>query len=228
MKTQVGLVVYPGLAALAFAAFRPQSPSASPGEHGSRSPGSVTARPEHRVTARMLGMAGEASGMWARPFVAPAGDGGAYSLSELTNSRPLVLLFIKEGCPCSESAQPFFNRLHEAYGDRANFAGVIDGDVEAARAWGMLNRVPFPILADPGLEIVRGFAVRNSAYAVLVGNGGRVEKMWPGYSAAVIEELSGEIARLAHSDRRLIAAADAPAEMYSGCPYPDAPVAGDL
>ena len=52
----------------------------------------------------------------APAFQTEATDGKGYHLDTLTKESPILLMFIKQGCPCSESAQPFFNRLYEAYG----------------------------------------------------------------------------------------------------------------
>ena len=60
-----------------------------------------------------------------------------------------MLAFIKDGCPCSEAAEPYFHQLHAAYGSRAGFLGVIDGDVAAARDWSVRHATPYPVLADP-------------------------------------------------------------------------------
>ena len=51
----------------------------------------------------------------APAFTLKATDGAEYSLGELIHEGPLLLTFIKIGCPCSEAAQPFFNRLRAAY-----------------------------------------------------------------------------------------------------------------
>lgn len=175
----------------------------------------------HRATPSMLSSARESEGKDANSFRAEAADGTTYTLGDLTMSRPLVLVFIKDGCPCSESAQPFLNRLHEVYGSRARFAGVIDSDAPSATRWGSANGVPFPLLLDPGLEIVRRYGVENSAYVVLVGAGGKVEKAWPGYSTNMLRELGQRLSRMTGLPERLLQLADAPAEMYSGCPYSD-------
>ncbi len=175
----------------------------------------------HRATPSMLTAARESEGKEADTFRATAADGASYTLGDLTMSRPLVLVFIKDGCPCSESAQPFLNRLHEVYGTRARFAGVIDSDAESATRWASANGVPFPLLLDPGLEIVRRYRVENSAYVVLVGAGGRVEKAWPGYSTDMLRDLGQRLSRMTGLPERLIHLAGAPGEMYSGCPYFD-------
>lgn len=70
----------------------------------------------------------------APAFTLKATDGAEYSLGELIREGPLLLTFIKIGCPCSEAAQPFFNRLRAAY-PHARILGVIDGDLGPANLW---------------------------------------------------------------------------------------------
>lgn len=206
----VGLVIHARFAA-------PRLSASSDDELATNRP---TTAETHRVTPVMLREAARADGADASPFAADATDGRSTSLSDLTMSRPLVLLFIQDGCPCSEAAQPFFNDLHAAYGDRVQFAGVIDGDLAAARAWAVANHVPFRILADPDLEIVKHYQVKNSAYSVLIQAGGRIETMWPGYSESMLRDLGNRLARLARTPPHPLSVSTAPTEMYSGCPYP--------
>jgi len=174
---------------------------------------------KHRVTVAMLAAAEKSEGQGTSSFRAPTADGTICTLADLAMSRPLVLVFIKDGCPCSEAAQPFLNRLHELYGAGAQFAGVIDADAAAARRWAAANRVAFPLLLDPELEVVRRYGAENSAYVALIGRGGKVLKAWPGYSADMLRELGRRLAEMTGAPERLLALADAPQEMYSGCPY---------
>lgn len=183
-------------------------------------PAELVGPPKHKVTPAMLVEAGQSTGSGATPFVAESTDGRSCSLDDLTTGgRPAVLIFIKDGCPCSESAQPYFNRLHAAYGGRARFVGVIGGSAAEARGWAASHEVEFPILADPDLEIVRRYRARNSAYVALVSRDGRIAKLWPGYSSGMLNELGAELSRLSGAPERLIDVSGAPLELYSGCPY---------
>ena len=154
----------------------------------------------------------------APPFDAPAADGRRYRLDELSRRGPLVLTFVKDGCPCSEAAQPFFNRLHAAYPEAEMF-GVIDVEAEPATRWAGRFHVTYPLLLDPGLGIIRAYNAENSAYVVLVDAQGRIRKHWPGYSAGMLRELGATLAGLIGTTDRPIDVADAPDEAYSGCPF---------
>ena len=52
----------------------------------------------------------------APPFVADDADGRSHSLDDLCRDGPAVLVFVQDGCPCSERVQVTVNSLHEIYG----------------------------------------------------------------------------------------------------------------
>jgi peroxiredoxin len=155
----------------------------------------------------------------APAFRAEATDGKIYGLEDATSEKPLVLTFIKDGCPCSEAAEPFFDRLFAAYRDEIRFLGVIDADVSRAKEWAKQNLVPYPILADPESRIVHNYKAESSAYVALVSKDGTIEKLWPGYSAQMLNDASQRLARLSGGEPKPVNTSDAPAEMTTGCPY---------
>ena len=173
----------------------------------------------HPVTPERLVASGKGAGGRAGPFRAEAGDGRTLDLDGLTQDRPLVMIFIKQGCPCSVAAQPYFNRLAAAFGGKANVVGVIDGDAGAAAAWGSVHKVRYPILADPDLAIVRGYGAEASVYTALVAPGGTVEHLWPGYSAGMLAEVAARVAVHCQSEIPPIDSAGAPAELSTGCTF---------
>jgi peroxiredoxin len=168
----------------------------------------TTREKSHQPTPAMLESADKAAGAVAVPC-----------LADLTSSRPLVLVFVKDGCPCSEAAQPFLNALRDAYGDRANFAAVFDGDGDAATRWAKANHARFTMLPDPSLELVRRYGVENSLYIALVSPGGKVAKAWPGYSAEMLQDLGHRLGKTGDGVKRILTFVGAPDHMYSGCPY---------
>ena len=184
-------------------------------------PSQVTfAEPEkHLVTPSMIAATDAMTRQSAPTFHAPATDGTTYDLADLTHEAPLVLVFIKDGCPCSADAQRFFNRLHDAYGKEARFLGVIDSDEDRARAWGQQNRTTFPLLIDPEAAIARAYKAESSAYMAVVAKGGAIDRLYPGYSEAMLAEASGRIGRLVGVEPRPIDAAGAPQELSTGCPF---------
>src|SRR6188768_2554625 len=65
---------------------------------------------EHRVTDAMLVRSAALDDRPSPSVHAPGLDGRSHSIEELASNRPLVLVFIKRGCPCSADAQAYFNR----------------------------------------------------------------------------------------------------------------------
>jgi len=194
------LLLSAGVAALAFAALKPRSAY-------------------HPVTAAMSTAADASSGLPAPTLEAEGTDGRRYSPWSDARERPLVLFFIQDGCPCSEAAEPYFQRLHAAHGRDVAFLGVIDGDLKTARDWARGHETPYPILADPGRSLITACRAERSAYVMLVGPGGRIEALWPGYSSGMLVEVGARLARLTRRGEVSLDTRGAPEELASGCSY---------
>ena len=174
---------------------------------------------KHLVTPAMLAATGRMTKQTAPAFQAEATDGKSYRLEDVTRDKPLILAFIKDGCPCSEAAEPYFNRLFSVYKNEVNFLGVINVDASRAKEWAMANRVPFPILVDPEARVIHDYKAESSAYVALVAPGGTIDKLWPGYSAQMLNNTSERLARLSGCEPKQIDTKEAPAELTTGCPY---------
>ncbi|WP_435009299.1 peroxiredoxin family protein [Tundrisphaera lichenicola] len=173
----------------------------------------------HLATREMIETSDQAAGTKANDFEAQANDGKMYRLSEIVKDGPAVLLFIKDGCPCSRSADPFFQRLHAAGRGFVPFFGVIDGGVMVADKWAEQNNSAFPILADPEMKIIQAFGAESSAYSAFVGRDGRIEKLWAGYSEQMLRELGERMAPWVKPGMEYFDVTDAPVELYAGCSY---------
>src|SRR5689334_6409725 len=99
-------------------------------------------RAGHGVPAARAAAATARVGQLAPSFVTRDAEGRRRSLATTAAGRPLVILFVQGGCPCSEAAQPFFNALHAAFADRVAVVGIFDGEPGEARAWAAERRVP--------------------------------------------------------------------------------------
>ncbi len=184
------------------------------------SPPPAVAEPDkHKVTPSMSTEAEKRVKTLAPKFRKVDAEGAICDLAEMLKTGPLVLLFIKDGCPCSVSAEAYFNQLHASYRGRARFLGVIDGDAAVARRWASANGVPFPIVPDPKLELTHAFGATNSAYVAVIDRSGSLDAFWPGYSVAMLHDLNARIASLSGLPEQPIETPDAPEEMYSGCPF---------
>ncbi len=187
---------------------------------GSKPRVDAASEPEkHWVTPGMLAATEVMARREAPPFRLPGTDGRTYTLGDLAGEGPVVLAFIKDGCPCSSDAQPFFNRLQAAYGREVRFLGVIDVDTDRGRAWGQKNATTFPLLADPALAAIHAYSAESSAYVAVIDRDGKIDRLYPGYSKSMLAELGDRLAALAGVPPRPIDAAGAPPELVTGCPY---------
>ena len=82
---------------------------------------------KHLVSEETLRVKRELVERNAQLFRLPATDGETYDLSERLASGPVVLTYIKVGCPCSESAQPFFNRIRAVLSEGFDLGGYRRG-----------------------------------------------------------------------------------------------------
>jgi len=174
---------------------------------------------KHKVTPEMLRKAEAKARKPAPTFRVADAEGVVVDLAEAVKTGPVVLVFIKDGCPCSTSAEGYFDAIHAAYRGRITFFGVIEGDAKVARRWGAEHGVPFPILPDPRLELTRSYGATNSAFVAVIDRSGDLAEFWPGYSAGMLRDLSRRASELAGMPEEPIDFADAPEELYSGCPF---------
>lgn len=184
----------------------------------SSSPSSGT-EPRHPVTAEMALAAANEAKKAAPDFTLPDPTGRTWSLGRLTDGKPLFLYFILNDCPCSTDAEPLFHLLYERYKGKVNFAGVIGSDTKVAAAWAKSHQMPYPILADPGLGVINAYHASNSVYNALITPNGRIERMWPGYSADTLREMNAVMAAAIGERERPFDPLYAPLKLSSGCRF---------
>jgi peroxiredoxin len=176
-------------------------------------------RETHYVGPRQLV---ESNGMVQRQageFQAMAQDGRRLGWNELSDGMPVVLIFIKQGCPCSIEVEPFFQRIEKLYAGEVRFAGVIDADAEAAARYAIAQDVAHPILADTEQRLIGRFGAKNACYVVLLTPGGVIDGFWPGCSADTMRHLGQRIAGLAGVEERPVEVSGMPTALTTGCPF---------
>jgi peroxiredoxin len=173
----------------------------------------------HFVTPNQLLECGAFADRGVEPFSAAAHDGVRFVWPGDGRPRPLVIVFIKRDCPCSVELEPFFHRLAERYRDAADFVGVIDADLDAARAYAAANKVPYHVLADPDRTIITQFEAKHGGYVALLNCSGRVDAFWPGCSDEMMRGLGRRIAVLGARAERPIDVSGMPKVLTTGCPY---------
>lgn len=203
------------LAGIAFASLWAMRPTSTP-----FTPTTVERFERHFVTPDDLSAAERLARQPAEPIATTAHDGTSFRWPDAANSRPLALVFVKAGCPCSEEFEPHFRRLHTAYGDVVTFAAVVDGDVPAAREFVDRVRLPYPALADPAGDLGRRFHARNGGYLALLTATGTVDSLWPGCSTDLFADLGRHLAASAGVAERPLDLTGLPGAAVTGCPLP--------
>jgi len=174
---------------------------------------------KHFVTPDQLVECGALAERRIEPFSAVAHDGAQFTWPGAGVARPLVLVFIKRGCPCSIEFEPFFHRLEERYHDAADFVGVIDADVGSARSYAVANKVPYLVLADPDHAIITRCGAKHGGYVALLGVNSQLDTLWPGCSAEMMRALGRRIAVLRALAERPLDVSDMPKVLTTGCPF---------
>lgn len=174
---------------------------------------------KHLVTEPMTRKAQERESKPAPEFQLTDSSGKLRRLADLRAEKPVVLYFIKDGCPCSQTYEPFIQEFARNYSDVAHVIGVIDGKQETAAAWSSRFVNPYPILFDSTNETMIKWGATNSAFTALIDRKGDLVAYWPGYSRWMLEEMSQKLAELAGVPRRRLAVVDAPSKLYTGCSF---------
>ncbi|MHB8634977.1 MAG: peroxiredoxin family protein [Fimbriimonadaceae bacterium] len=146
-------------------------------------------------------------------------EGDRVDLAKLTASGPAFLVFIMDSCPCSIEAQPFFQRLYDGFGQKVPFVGITDGTLAQGKEWKAHFQMTFPLISDPKKDLMKAFGAKHSAYTALVGKGGRIVRLWPGYNQAMLHEMIVAIAREAGVPEPAVDVAGAPTKPTSGCVF---------
>jgi hypothetical protein len=176
-------------------------------------------RGAHRVTPLQLAESNDLVQGVMAGLEGVADDGRRLGWGEISGGRPVVLVFVKDGCPCSVDFEPFFQRVERLYRGAVRFAGVIDGDIATARRYATEQHVPYPVLADADLAIIRRFRAKNGCYASLLAPDGVIAGYWPGSSADALRDLGRRIADLCGVAERPLDVTGVPNALTTGCPF---------
>ncbi|MCE9566926.1 MAG: redoxin family protein [Planctomycetes bacterium] len=139
--------------------------------------------------------------------------------NDLSAGKPVVVVFVKNGCPCSVEFEPYFHRVAAAYPDAVRFVTIINGDVPTARRFTADNHVAYPVLADESQTLIKRFHARHGATVVLLSASGKREAQWPGCSQEMMRELSERIARMSSVREEHVDVAGLPSALTAGCAF---------
>lgn len=179
----------------------------------------VEPKPRHPVTDKMWTEAKSLDNVAVPKFKLRDQFGKEQTLESLSEGKPLVLYFIKEGCPCSVDLEPLMQRLAKSVSGDVAVAGVISGDAKVAEKWMKVGQTPYPVLLDTNLELIKAFKAERSTYTALIRPDGTVQRLWPGYSKDMLLEVAKTSSELAKTPAQPFDPAYAPATMTSGCSF---------
>ena len=173
----------------------------------------------HPVTQDLASAAAKLARSQAPDFNLQGDDGKSYSLKDLARTKPVLLFFIVDSCPCCVTARPYIDRVQNAYKDSVTVLGVINADGPTAKTWARNNSANFPLLLDPSKDTIHAYHAKRGTYMALVAPGGTIDKVFPGYSQGLIKDLGERIANLAGVQPRHIEVADLPKQDTTGCEF---------
>ncbi|MDI9635091.1 redoxin domain-containing protein [Kamptonema cortianum] len=173
--------------------------------------------PRHPITEEMMSRAEARLGDQVPDLTLPSTDGKDVVLRELSEKGPLVIVMTKDGCPCSIESQPYFSQVAAAYAKDVTFLGIIEGDFRTARKYQGDFNVPYEFAYVDSQDVFKQFGAKQSVYTYLVGKGGQIRQIWPGYSRHSLTELNAKIANELGKTPVIIDFSSATEEMTSGC-----------
>lgn len=173
----------------------------------------------HYVGPEQLAQTNSMLDLVVKDIEATASDGRHLGWSELSGGLPVVMVFIKNGCPCSIEFEPYFHRVEEAYRGVVRFVGIIDADVTSARRYASEQHVPYPVLADAERKIIRRFRAKNGCYVAVLTADGVIDGYWPGSSEDALRELGQRIAKSTATAERPLDVSGMPKALTTGCHF---------
>lgn len=140
---------------------------------------------------------GPNAGDLAPEFFIPSVEGKRLTLKDLRGEGIVFLYFIREGDPVNNEAMKMIHKLILAYypNDHAKFFGVINTDMNRARAWMAEHNPPYKLLLDSRLEIVSKYRIESSPAIVEVDASGKIVKTWQGYSGYWLKDINGFLSK---------------------------------
>lgn len=177
----------------------------------------ISEGPRHPVTKKMSGVTDQLSAKDAPSFSLKGTDGKTYSSADVLKSGPMVVISIKEGCPCSTDSQPLFNELSKRHQGKATFIGLYNEDIEKGKIWVEQKSVPYPVLIDHELKTIKDYAAERSVYVTLVDPEGKIVKVYPGYWKDMLVELDRKLGELTQTKLDPFDPKYAPNTPSSGC-----------
>jgi peroxiredoxin len=182
--------------------------------------------PKHPVTAEMRQKSEALVNSQPEKVYLKSAIGGEVSLAQLQEGRPMLVYFIKDGCPCSIESEPMFQELYQHLNDNEKinvpFVGIIGSDLKIAQKWVDKFQPPYEVLSAPTQKIMAAYKAPRSVYSILLSKEGKVIKQWPGWSKRILTEINAESAKAANLAVKPFDPKYAPTEDSAGCSFDEA------
>jgi peroxiredoxin len=176
-------------------------------------------QPRHPVTPLMTTVTAAMSRKVAPAFSVIDVSGKSVSIGSPNAERPQFVYFVLDGCPCSFDAEPIFQDLSQQFKGKVDFVSVTDADQKKAKQWWMQMSVPFPVISDPKLDLMKAYGATNALFSALISRDGHIVKMWPGYSIDILHEMNVLMSKEAGVPVKPFDTKYAPKDRSSGCAY---------
>lgn len=173
--------------------------------------------PRHPVTKEMEVNAESFVGKKGPEFSLVDSEGIETTADSLIGGQPSVLVMTKDGCPCSIESQPYWTSMSLYYGPTVKFLGIIDVDSKGGKKFKTDFMVPYPILSSTDDKVFRAFGAKQSVYVYLFDRDGVIQKVWPGYSRAMLTELNKLLSEMTGKESEPTDYKMVPEKMTSGC-----------
>lgn len=177
----------------------------------------VSSVPRHPVTEKMLADAAQREKKVAPTFTLTDAAGKPFNSQDFVPKMPVVVISVLTDCPCSMESQPVWNAMATMYAGRSQFFGISKDTPEHIKKYTTDFNVSFPILVDADRKVLNGFGMPASVYIALIGQDGKVYKMWPGYSKKMVREMNDLLAKLSGLVAIDIDLSAVPENLSSGC-----------
>ncbi len=106
-------------------------------------------------------------------------NGKAFTLSELRDKKPVLIMFWATWCPACRQSMPYFSDLHARYSSRGlevisiNIAS--NDPLPRVRSFQETNKLPYRILYDEKTDVSRLFAVFGIPTNLLIDRDGIIQ-----------------------------------------------------
>jgi peroxiredoxin len=142
------------------------------------------------------------SGTIAPQFELKTLDGKQFSLSGSLTRGPVVLAFFKISCPTCQYALPFYERLHQAYGqNEVALVGISQNNAKETAAFADQFGITFPILLDDthSYPVSNAYGITNVPTLFWIaphanGEDGEIELSSVGWMKADFEQINRKMA----------------------------------